>query len=320
MSESSNPVASFVKGFFSYLDGKRIEAAVLHGWHGGFESDLSDVDFVTETATFNRLPELVDAWCESQAWQLCQILYHETTAAYFVCSSKADPTQAVALDACSDYRRNGTILIPADVLLKGRVPLPWGGHRVADAMVLRYRFAKAAVKKKSVVACVEEFAEYPQEARDSCHVWLRQTWGVRLEAWDEFSLEVALKSILAKSNTRPSLSSPAELKRIILRVLYPTGMVVITGECTSNERTAQLSERFSHLYFRHSKVAQHWRLSLLKHLITSGIILIPRIGPIWSSLIPSSCIHRLNPDQDFGTQSKALVSHLHQRCRLHERL
>ena len=318
MSDSRNPVAVFVKGFVSYLDGKRIKAAVLHGGADGFERDLSDVDFVVDHRTFSQLPALIDAYCAQAGWQLCQVLRHETTAAYFVCSANDDPGCAVALDACSDYQRNGTVFLPAEMLLENRQPLAWGGYGLSPTNELRYRFAKAAAKNKDATAAAEEFARYPEEVRRDCAAWLDAHWGASPTSWAAADLAPALAKLRAKSNDRPSLLQAGALGRVLSRILRPTGLVVIAGHRDFEATASRLESIFGHLYFRRFKKSQRWQPGMFKDLVASTLIVVPELGALWRQLLPAHCLHHLDSTHDPDHQCSELAQHLHQRCNQRE--
>ena len=300
-----------MRGFFTFLASRRVRCAVLHGGEDGFERELSDVDFVVDHQTFPRLPALIDAYCTQADWRLCQVLRHETTAAYFVCSANDDPGCAVALDACSDYQRNGTVFLPAEMLLENRQPLAWGGYGLSPTNELRYRFAKAAAKNKDATAAAEEFARYPEEVRRDCAAWLDAHWGASPTSWAAADLSPALAKLRAKSNDRPSLLQAGALGRVLSRILRPTGLIVIAGHPDFDATAARLESVFGHLYFRRFKKSQCWQPTLLKDLVASTLIVVPELGALWSNLLPADCIHRMAPGED----CQAIAKHLHQRCR-----
>jgi hypothetical protein len=173
MTDSQTRSAAFVRGFFSFLESRQVRSAVLHGGADGFERELSDVDFVVDGGTFPQLPARIDEYCAQAGWLLCQVLRHETTAAYFVCSAVDDPACSVALDACSDYQRNGSVFLRAETFLQNRQALAWGGHRLSPANELRYRFCKAAAKNKPATTCKRSPAGPDWEHWTVSVVWLR---------------------------------------------------------------------------------------------------------------------------------------------------
>lgn len=312
-SAESNP-STFVRSFFHFLEGEGIRAASLHGGGDGFEGDLSDVDLVVETPAFDRLSGLINRYCESKGWQLCQILRHETTAAFFVCSAADDPSCVVALDVCSDYQRNGTLYLTAGVLLAERTALPWGGHGLTAAIELGYRFAKAAAKGKDPNSCAAEFAGYPEEARERCAAWLKEKWGIDPGEWDSRDVAAALGALRERSNTRPSLFQRGAPARFLRRIAKPTGLVIVTGEADFDPVATRLGKVFGNLYFRRVKKAKRWQAVMLRDLIASTLILVPRLPGHARLVLPDACIHPLDPSQDPDAQHQAIADHLHQRC------
>ncbi len=288
---------------------------MLHGGEDGFERELSDVDFVVDCSSFLKLPALIASYCTQAGWQLCQVLRHETTAAYFVCSANDDPACAVALDACSDYQRNGTLFLSAEDLLENLISLPWGGYGLTTTTELRYRFAKAAAKSKDALAASSEFARYTDEARRDCATWLKGNWGISPVSWGSTDISPALANLRANSNQWPSLLQAGALKRILSRILRPTGLVVIADHPDFEATAARLESVFAHLYFRRTRKAARWQPAMLKDLIASTLIVIPEISFVWSKLIPPDCLHRLDSGESEESQCRAIARQLHRRCK-----
>jgi hypothetical protein len=272
------------------------------------------VDLVVDRDTFGSLPELTHRYAATRNWRLCQILRHETTAAFLVCSPVVDPGRVVALDACSDYQRNGTLYLSAEELLLERSPLPWGGHGLSAAYELRYRFAKAAAKGKNPKACAKEFAGYSEEARAGCADWLMATWGIDPGAWNGRDVATALGALRERSNTRPALFQRGAPARFLGRICKPTGLVIVTGEADFESVAAGLGAVFGNLYFRKVRKSMRWQPVMLKELISSTLILVPRLPGFWQSLLPTGCIFTLDPSADPDARHQAIASHLHQRC------
>lgn len=305
--------AAFARGWFIFLESRGIRAAVLHGGEDGFEHELSDVDFAVDPLAFGNLPSLIEEYCGQSGWQLCQILRHETTAAFCVCSAMDDPACAVALDACSNYQRNGTLFLPAGSLLINRKALPWGGYCLAPATELCYRFAKAAAKGKDVTACANEFSAYPEGARHACVAWLKARWNIALTSWHVAGIAPALAALRQQSNSQRSLLQSGALNHIISRVLHPTGLIVIVGHDDFEAIASRQKNVFGHLYFRRIRKAARWQPAMLKDLIASTLIILPEIGPLWGKLIPADCIHHLDPTHNPDSQYRELAKHLHER-------
>lgn len=291
---------------------------MLHGGADGFQSTLSDVDFVVDHLSFVNLPALIDEYCTLSGWQLCQILRHETTAAYHVCSAVDDPACAVALDACSDYQRNGSTFLSAEELLGGRETLPWGGHGLSPVTELRYRFVKAAAKNKDYLTSTAEFAIYPKAVREDCSTWLLTQWNISLTSWDATDVSLALEALKKKSNARPSIFQTGAISRIISRIRRPTGLLVITGKDDPGITASRLEQIFGHLYFRSIRKAQQFRTVHLRDLVTSTLVFVPELTSPLSVIVPPTCRYYLNPASDTDTQCRALAAQLHQRCQQRE--
>ncbi len=313
MISSQTRAAAFLRGFFAFLASKQVRYAVLHGGEDGFEHELSDVDFAVDRLSFLNLPELINAYCTQANWQLCQVLRHETTAAYFVCSASDDPTCAVALDACSDYQRNGMLFLSAEDLLKNLKSLSWGGYGLTPNTELRYRFAKAAAKNKDYLTATNEFTRYPEEPRHDCAKWLKEKWAIPTVSWSPMDLSSALSKLRASSNQSPSLLQAGAIKRILSRILCPTGLVVIVGQTDFEATAARLESVFGHLYFRRTRKAARWQPAMLKNLIASTLIVIPELSFLWSKLIPQDCLYRLDIGASDKSQCMAIARHLQQR-------
>ncbi|MFN6017131.1 MAG: hypothetical protein ACK49N_06105 [Verrucomicrobiota bacterium] len=314
MTTNQTQTAEFVRGFFKFLESKQVRSATLHGGEDGFARELSDVDFVVAHENFQKLPALIDEYCTKVGWLLCQVLRHETTAAYYVCSATDDPSCTVALDACSDYQRNGTVFLSEKMLLENRQPLTWGGYGLSAGNELLYRFAKAAAKNKDETKTAEEFARYPEEIRRDCTEWLKTHWDISPQSWNATDLAPALAQLRAKSNTRPSLTQSGSLRRIASRIQHPTGLIVIVGREDFEAIATRIEKVFGHLYFRRLLKAARWQPSLLRELVASTLIILPEISALWAKLIPADCIHRLDPTQIIDSQCRDLAKHLHQRC------
>ncbi len=318
MADSQTRIAAFVRGFFLFLESKKIRSAVLFGGANGFEQELSDVDFVVDPQTFPQLAHHIHEYCDKTGWRLCQILRHETTAAYFVCSAPDDPSCAVALDACSDYQRNSTVFLKAAEMLENLEELPWGGHGLSLANELRYRFAKAAAKNKDAADAANEFASYPENAHRDCEAWLAARWDIVLASWNAADLDNSLRELRQRSRRRPSVCQAGSLARILSRALHPSGMIVISGTKDFDAIAAQFENTFGDLYFRRFRKADCWSPTFLKDLIASTLTIVPGIPGFWRILLPTGCIHRLRLGDDSETSCKELAVHLHHRCRSRE--
>lgn len=310
MNNKQEIIAAFVRGFFLFLERSSISSVILHGGQDSFEKTLTDVDFAISHKNFLKLAILIHTYCEQSGWRMCQILRHETTAAYFVCAANDDPSCVVALDACSDYQRFGTLYLRDNCLLNSRIPLDWGGFCLQPDIELCYRFAKAAAKCKAVDVVTEEFLKYPDTTRKFCSMWLLDNWGVVLSRWEKDSIESALIQLRRKSNLHPPLFQASALYRILKRVAHPTGLIVVTGEKHFETSTSEIKRIYGELYFRRFKKINKWNLVMIKDLISSTLIILPELPPFFLKIIPKNCVINLELNKDYNSIAKKL----HARC------
>lgn len=318
--QHQNQQADFIRNFFIFLNKRSIKSAILHGGKDGFEQELSDIDFVVEKTNFPKLSKIINEYCEQKGWMLCQILRHETTAAYFVCAAADNPSCAVALDACSDYQRNGTIFLSCEEILEDRTLLPWGAYGLAPRTELRYRIVKAAAKNKNPSECAREFMTYPEVTRDLCAIWLEQHWGISSISWDSTGLSKTFTKLRSQFKQRPTLLQIGAPLRVISRMIFPTGIVVIAGTVGLRQTSNAFENVFAHLYFRRFMVANEWTPKLLRALVTSTLIIVPEISSFWCKLIPTNCIFRVDPAISLTKQMADLAQYLHRRCEIRENL
>ncbi len=314
-------VGAFVRGYFAELEAIGIEAAVLHGWQGGFAGALTDVDHVISPAGFAKVADLVAGYCRTVGWRLCQVLRHETTAAFCVCSWGGDPGRVVALDACSDYRRRGRVLIAAEELLAGREPLPSGGCKLAAAVELKYRLLKAAIKRKEAVALGPELADYPAAARLDCERWLASRWGVTLADWRTESLAAAWKILDQRTLQEPrSLAGLADIKRVAGRIWHPTGLILIGSGRISDGDLHELEQAFGRLYFRHTTRVDSFTLSHLAALVASTLVSVTHLSPAWRGILDCELWLEIRPGEALAGLKERIARQLEDRCIRREHL
>lgn len=310
-------VGAFVRGYFLALESRGIAAAALHGWAGGFDRDLSDVDLVMSPEGFAWIAEGVQRYAAACGWRLCQVLRHESTAAFCVCSWSGDPARVVALDGCSDYRRRERVLLPAEELLGDRVRLEWGGYRLGAASELRYRFLKAAVKGKNAHELAPALAAYPEEARADLAGWLRERWRVELGGWDAPGIARAWEALGPRTLRERIDGRGAALRRIAWRVTRPTGLVLATANA---HQAAAVAEAFGRLYFRRTASVDRFRCGAWQQLVASTLLCCGHVGHRWRVLLGRDML----VDAAAGEEPVDLVARitalLEARCARRERL
>jgi hypothetical protein len=309
--------SEFVRGFFSAMESAGYTAASLHGWENGFDGELSDVDVVVCDSGFSSVVNCVSQYASICGWRLCQVLRHESTALFCVCSNNSIPTQVVALDICSDYRRNERMLISSQDLLAHRELLPWGAYRLCDAMELRYRFIKAAVKGKSATEFVAVFERYSDDARKQFEIWLNMNWGIVHSEWNEHGILRTWLALELKTREAPIHSYFSHLQRIFFRVLQPTGLIV-SG--MNHDQDAFVSRNLGNLYFRRQIAVRVFNLSLLKPLVASTLIKCQHLSRGWIPFFRADLLLEAMPHESPDLLLARIVDHLESRCSRREKI
>ena len=313
----SGDTGAFVRGYFLALESQGIQAASLHGWQQGFDDELSDVDFVLSYDGFDRLVEVVANYVEESGWRLCQVLRHESTAAFCVCSWSGAPSRVVALDACSDYRRLERVLIREEDLIANREQLDWGGYRLEEAMELKYRFIKGAIKGKKAVDLVKDFANYSDKAREELQDWLSSRWQVILKSWDASDIDSAWKELERRTLEDPVVGKFNKFKRIFWRVTRPTGLVLVNA---SDEQSAAVKGVFQRLYFRRNSEAESFKLQGFKKLVSSTLMRCKKINFLSKMLLGKRMVLEASSSESSDELVQRVALHLQDRCIARERI
>lgn len=123
--ESSSGGGGKIELFEAFID--RMNAAAipycLLAGHGSYPEDIpSDIDFVVASAQLDWLYPLLGAVAQDCGARLVQALQHETTACYYVLAKCGGESIAfLHPDACSDYCRNGRLLLRSEEILAERI-------------------------------------------------------------------------------------------------------------------------------------------------------------------------------------------------------
>lgn len=318
-SQRRSRIAEFVRGYFVWLEQRGISAALLHGWEDGFEGEISDIDHVMDAAAFRNVAGTVNEYCAEKGWRLCQVLRHEDTAAFCVCSAMDDPGCVVALDACSDYRRNGFVFLDSNELLRERQPLDWGGFRLSSAMELRYRFIKAAAKDKPADEVIPGILKMDENAQNGFAEWLHDPWTIGFDAWNSQGLEKALAELTQHCGPSTNKFRPANCGRIARRITRPDGLLLVLPTGQPEIRHA-IEETFSGLYFRRAKITEVASLGNRFDLIRSVLVIAGSTAPgVTLGLDPKS-IARLPSSLSAQAAIDWLAQFLNKRCREREKL
>jgi len=265
-------VAEFVRGFFLELDRSGCDTAVLHGWENSFEEELSDVDFVVDRRTFAGLAGIIHGYCQGVGWCLMQVLKHESTGYFFVCSRAGNPECVVALDACSDYQRKGIHFLSAEELLDGKLLLPWGGFRLKEEIELKYRLVKAAAKQKKLGEVYSEYETYSTENRKRAIAWACNRWGMAMGSEDRNSFDLLYGKLVSKFLTPSILARIRSTPRYLGRIIKPTGALVETSPELSNEELKCFMGKYSCNYFRATEHVKDFAVMDCKRIIKTTLM------------------------------------------------
>lgn len=306
-------IAKFVGGYFKSLETACLRAALLHGGEDGFEGEISDVDHVVEAAAFGRIASLVHDYCVASGWRLCQVLRHEDTAAFCVCSAVDDPACVVALDACSDYQRNGQLFLRAEDLLENRQPQSGFGFRLAPAMELRYRFIKAAAKAKLAADVIPGMLAMDESSRVGFREWLRDSWNIQLIDWTPSSMATAMTELAKQIGPQTSRVRALEIPRLTRRIMQPDGLLVLLPSADENQIKG-LTDVFSGLYFRRHTVIRKAGAKQRLDLIRSTLVVAQTADLRATMGLDPECVISLPPSATAEQCHDRIAAHLNQRC------
>src|SRR3989339_124637 len=105
--------------FFNYLNNHSYSYVWLHGYNN---DKLGDIDIAVDLETFKNIDKIVKNFADENSFRILQILQHEYCAKYFVLVKNLEKIlEYLILDICSDYVRNGRVLIYFKDLIKNRV-------------------------------------------------------------------------------------------------------------------------------------------------------------------------------------------------------
>lgn len=133
--------------YFRTLEERGIPAVILHSYHGYPETIPSDIDYAVATPDLAKLPGILHEVALRNGWVVAQEFQHQVTACYSIIIDPEMPTRFLKLDACSHYVKDLCFLIPAETLLKDRIPFK-GFYIPAPAAEFIYTVAKIFGKNK----------------------------------------------------------------------------------------------------------------------------------------------------------------------------
>lgn len=228
-----NPEGELFDRWIGQLDARQIPYVVLHGYEAFPKQFSSDVDYAIVESFWDDVTSVHRHLGTWGSWRRVQSLRHEATASYDVFMHRDIPGCNLKLDFCSDYVRNGAVLIRDEALVDGR--RRHDGFSIPAANVeYAYVLAKGLAKRKSFASLKPVLRRLQLEDHIGCRERTKELIGEeganQLEAF--LSSEQSLFDVnrfrqhLLKTHKSGLKHKFKELVRIANRFLNPTGFSV----------------------------------------------------------------------------------------------
>ena len=102
---------------FESFNRNRIKYVILHSYKNFPDKFNSDIDVAIDVPKITDAIELLDQTLQGTGWKVVQYWRHENYAVDCVISNAKEYLQ---VDFCTNYERNGRLVIPVEELLEGR--------------------------------------------------------------------------------------------------------------------------------------------------------------------------------------------------------
>jgi len=284
-----------------FLELKNISYVVV-GDSRSFPAKISgDLDIVVEPHIVGQMPQILSQFSTNHNVRMIQILQHEQTALYHVLAitEKSVSVQFLHPDICGDYFRKGKLLLKAEDMLRGRVRA-FGNNEEsfsffvpgpASAFIyyLLKKIDKGNLNSKEGAYLSQQWARDRVNARAQ----LKRFWSLseveriskaaEQNRWEEIQTELSeFRKGLHQNLDLRFKHHIGELKRIISRILRPTGIQVVFLGPDGSGKSSVISKVGKDLAptFRHTK-SYHLRPFFgLKHFAEGS----PNLNPQGDSL------------------------------------
>ncbi len=224
------------------LSAAGVDYALLHGADKLGDSAWSDIDIAVRP---EHLPRLRRALEQFPGARLVHLLHRQPKSFYFILALPARPRfRFLAVDAATDYRSHGLVVLRAEQLLRGRRESN-GLSLASPAVELQYILAKRALKGELSADQRARLAQLARELGSEARAALRHTFGSAGEEvyrallqrdWPALDAVLPrLRRALARQTLKRDPLSPArywlsELVRLArwaaMRARNPTGIFV----------------------------------------------------------------------------------------------
>lgn len=223
----------------------------------------SDVDIAISTTHFPDLNKIIRSFCEENNIHVYNLLQHEVTGffyAIFHTNKENSEITCIALDFCSDYMRQGRLILTSDQLLKDRQVIEQHGFKfyVSKSSIRFIYYLIKKIEKKNIDKAQFEFLlGLWNSDREGCNRELFTVFDqysvLRIQKAFDSGLGEELSSDLLRSlslltSSRYSVSMPTSIKntlRFVSRIIRPTGMVTAFYGCDGSGKSTLIHRLMS---------------------------------------------------------------------------
>jgi thymidylate kinase len=234
-----------LKALLSFLDQENIDYCIVGNTIKFPDEVHGDIDIVVQPAKISLLNEFMCNFAKNRKIKIIQVFQHEQVAWYYVLSWFEDNLKPkfLNIDICGDYFWNGQLLISAKEILKERIQQKSSTNKTISfytpnpEKALIYYFIKKVLKqelsyKQLKYLCAEWNKDSAGCMKQIGRFWVGNdidqiVWALETNNYNELNdLIPVLKKSLRKNLNFSIFHFYKELKRIIQRILKPTGLIV----------------------------------------------------------------------------------------------
>jgi thymidylate kinase len=234
-----------LKALLSFLDQENIEYCILGNTMGFPNKIHGDIDIVVRPAQISLLNEFLCNFAKNRRIRIIQVFQHEQMAWCYVFSWLEDHLKPkfLSIDICGDYFWNGQSLISANELLKERIQktsrtsMKTSFYTPNPEKAFIYYLIKKVVKQglthKQTQYLWTEWDKDPAGCKKQIkRFWAEKdvdkiVWALEKNKYNALNdLIPGLKKSLRKNLNFSILHLSKEIKRIVQRILKPTGLSV----------------------------------------------------------------------------------------------
>lgn len=238
----------FFDSYWLALERRGWEAVILHSWQNLPDVIDSDVDYAVRGPTPRELLCFLSQFAKSLGWRLVQAIEHEPKAIFCVCQQAESPFESIQLDVAWLYRREGHVLLNADLLFQDHYAPQGKAFRVMSAGAeFSYLLAKAAAKGKSFDQVTIRLSELLIADPDECvrvasHAFGQvPVMGSSIQDWETWFASASAFAAVRRGRR----FGIEELLLYGRRMLNPTGFCVTVDSAFDASNCDQMKKIFS---------------------------------------------------------------------------